>query len=159
MLPHYRHLPPATRSPKPIRATPRALVRAISLVIACALAPYGCAEKAIENGPLYPDNLKQARVLDVQVLRDGTEISMTNTAGEALPAGRLWINAWYSRDFPGLAVGESATYSLHDFKDRYGDAFRAGGFFATQRPDRMVQAQIESGDQLIGLIAIRASVD
>lgn len=139
------------------RAAPR--LAPLALAMAFVLAPCGCAEKTIENGAIYPDNLKQTSVLDVQVLRDGTEISMTNTAGEALPAGRMWINAWYSREFPGLAVGESTTLSLHEFKDRYGDVFRAGGFFATQRPDRMVMAQIESGDQLIGLIAIRASVE
>lgn len=126
---------------------------------AALLAPAGCTERQIENGPIYPAERAQARVLDVHVLRDETEISMTNSAGQDLPPGRLWINHWYAREFQGLKIGETVTYSLTDFKDRYGDAFRAGGFWATQKPDRVVQVQIESDSEIIGLIAIRSSRD
>ncbi len=136
-------------------------VIAVSLLTggSAALPLGGCAAKQIGDGPAYPEQTRQARVLDIHVVRDETEISFTNTSGQDLPAGRLWINHWYSREFAGLAIGQSVTMSLFEFKDRYGDAFRAGGFFATDKPDRVVQVQLEAGEEIIGLIAIRWSRD
>jgi hypothetical protein len=66
----------------------------------------------------------------------------------------MWINAWFSREFKGLAVGESVEMSLFDFKDQYGDTFRAGGFFATQKPTRLVLAQLEYENELVGLVVV-----
>ncbi len=106
------------------------------------------------EGADYPSALKQSRTLDVQVTRNETEISLTNTTAAPLPPGTMWINAWYAREFPGLAVGESLTLNLRDFKDRFGDQFRAGGFWATDRPDRLALAQLESGGELLGLIVV-----
>ncbi len=140
------------RTPRTSRRTAAAL--ALSL-LAALLTLGGCSEPVIENGALYPDDRKQTRVVDVQVLRDETEITMTNTAASDLPPGRLWINAWYSLEFPGLAIGQTTTLSLAEFKDRFGGAFQAGGFFATERPDNLVQVQLEANDALIGLVVIR----
>lgn len=135
---------------------PRVFTAVLSLsLLSCMLTTSGCGEPTIESGALYPDDRKQGRVVDVQVIRDETEITMTNTAAIDLPPGRLWINAWYSHEFPGLAIGQTMTMDLAAFKDRFGGAFQAGGFFATERPDRLVQAQLEAGDDLIGLVVIR----
>jgi len=152
----------------PIIALPS--VRLLRPVTAAALALLlaGCSEPKIDNGPQYPP-VVQSGVRDVQVLRDETQISMTNTAAADLPAGLLWINGWYALPFAGLHVGKSVTLQLSEFKDRYGDSFRAGGFFATELPDRLVLAQIQpvavasAGEEsspafetkLIGLIVIR----
>lgn len=110
------------------------------------------------SGAVYPDAVLQSRVLDVQVVRDDTVITMTNTTARGFGPSRLWVNGWYSLEIEGFAVGQTLKLSLHDFKDRYGTAFRAGGFWATRRPERLVLAQIEPLDaeprELIGLVVV-----
>jgi len=125
------------------------------ILVAAVLVLGACAgEGELIEGADYPHALKQARTLDIQVTRDETTISLTNTTAAPIPAGKLWINTWYVRDFPGLAVGESITLDLHEFKDRYDDQFRAGGFWASDPPDRLSLAQIETGGELLGLIVV-----
>lgn len=128
---------------------------AVPSVLAAALALAACSGKGeLTEGPNYPLELRNTRTLDIQVTRNETDISLTNTTAAPIGAGRMWINAWYHRDFPGLAVGESITLDLYDFQDRYGDDFRAGGFWATDRPDKLALAQIETGGELLGLIVV-----
>jgi hypothetical protein len=130
----------------------------------------GCTQqrKEIGDGPVYP-GVPQQQTLDVQVRREGTRIFVVNTTARALPAGRLWVNQWWARPFDGLGVGQSAEFDLLQFTDRYGKAFRAGGFFGVDIPDRLVQVQLEpiaaaaSGDapaapaSLLGLVVIRST--
>jgi hypothetical protein len=116
----------------------------------CSVAP-----DLSRAGPAPPAATRaQTSVVDIQVFRDETVIRMTNTTARSLPAGRLWINAWYSREFGGLGVGESVSLDLSEFRDRFGEAFRAGGFFAADRPDTVVLAQLEAGEEMIGLIVV-----
>lgn len=151
--PHHPRTPRTPRHPLALRPA----LAALGLAALVGLS--GCTEATIDNRPVYPEKL-QAKVLNVQVIRDETQITMTNSSAQDLPAGRLWINQWFSREFPGLAIGQTVTYDLFEFQDRYGDTFRAGGFFATQRPDRVVQVQVEDASgELTGLIAIRSSRD
>lgn len=130
----------------------------------------GCTQqrKEIGDGPVYPA-VPQQQTLDVQVRREGTRIFVVNTTARALPAGRLWVNQWWCRPFDGLGVGQSAEFDLLQFTDRYGKAFRAGGFFGVDIADRLVQVQLEpattqaSADSkpeaavLLGLVVIRSS--
>lgn len=105
-------------------------------------------------GPEYPITTRQSAVLNVQVFRDDTHITFTNTTAEPLPEGLLWINHAYSKPFPGLGIAQTATLNLYDFKDQYGEEFRGGGFFATQPPDRVVIIQLQAGEKLLGLVTI-----
>jgi hypothetical protein len=136
----------------------------IVLVAASGLIPLGChATTEIVEGPAYPAAASRGQTLDVQVTRDTTKISFTNTTATTLGPGRLWINGWFSRDFPEIAPGESISFDLYEFKDRYGTAFRGGGFFASERPDRVVLVEIEpitptadaSKSTLLGLVVVK----
>ncbi len=128
----------------------RTTLAPLSLVL---LALAGCAggSGTIGEGPIYPD-IAQSQVLDVQAFRDETDLTLINTSERAFGPSRMWVNHRYSRDIPGLAVGEKITLNLYDFKDRYAEDFRAGGFFATQRPDRVALLQIQEGDAIYGLV-------
>jgi hypothetical protein len=122
-------------------------VRFVSCLLVAAAGGFllpGCSSgpEVIGSGPQYPP-VKQARVIDVQVLRDETVVTMTNTTAADLPAGLLWINAWFSRPFEGLKIGQTVTLRLASFEDRFGMPFRAGGFFAVELPDRLVLAQVQ----------------
>lgn len=102
----------------------------------------------------YPMHKAQTRVLDIQVIRRQTQITMTNTSAENLPPGRMWVNAEYVRDFDGLGIGQTTTLSLLDFRNEFGETFRAGGFFATRVPADLVQVQLEDESAMIGLIVV-----
>jgi hypothetical protein len=122
--------------------------------LSAALLLGGCAsDPTIGSGPIYPA-LEQSRVLDVQVKRAGTRISFTNAAAEPVGPGRLWANKWFSREIDAIAPGQTVSFDLSEFKDRYGDSFRAGGFFATQMPSKLVLMQLEREGTLVGLIVI-----
>ncbi len=113
--------------------------------------------------PAYPTEIRQEVVLDVQVVRNDTEITMTNTTARSIGRSLLWVNGWYSREIEGFGVGQTLTLNLYEFKDQYGTPFRGGGFFATERPERVVLAQVEplEGDskELIGLVVVGRSED
>lgn len=102
--------------------------------------------------PVYPTQLNQSQALDIHALRDGTRVELTNSTSTAFGPSRLWINRWYSREIDALAVGQTLDLSLSDFKDQYGEEFRAGGFFATRKPDRLVLLQIESNGAMYGVV-------
>jgi hypothetical protein len=105
-------------------------------------------------GPDYPESKTQSETLDIQVVRTPTTISITNTTARAYGRSRLWVNRWYSREIPSLGVGETIELPLKTFRDQYGEAFRAGGFFATRKPQRVQQVQLETADGLVGLVAV-----
>lgn len=107
----------------------------------------------------YPAQLRQGETLDIQVVRDGTTIRITNTSATALGPGTLWVNRWYSRPIDGLGVGEAVTLPLGEFRDEFGEAFRAGGFFASEDADIVVLTQYETtqapyGTVLYGLVVV-----
>lgn len=132
-----------------------------ALALAASLGACGSGPKPVEQARALPPDLVQSEVLNVQVDRVGTSIALTNTTPRDLPAGTLWLNGRFSRAFEGLPVGQSASIPLSEFQDKFGERFRAGGFFATLDRDPVVLAQIEvppaqegAPVRLIGLIAL-----
>lgn len=129
----------------------------LSLAACAALALAGCATRGtgrIDDGVPYPASKVQGATLDVQVFRDGTDIRFTNTSAAPLGPGRLWLNAWYSRELPPVGVGETIELGLRAFRDRYGQPFRAGGFWAVDPAAPVVLAQVEEQDRLVGLVVV-----
>ncbi len=102
----------------------------------------------------FPLALKQVETVNVQVLRKETEITLTNTSARALPATTMWINRQYSRPIDALDIGRSVTLPLGSFRNEFSEPFRAGGFFATERPDKIAQVQLESEGGLVGLVIV-----
>jgi hypothetical protein len=121
-----------------------------------AVGPSGCGSgvTGMVEGPEYPFQRKQSKTLDVQAVREETILTVTNTTAHTLPACRMWVNQWFSWPFPGLAVGETVEIPLADFKDKFGETFRAGGFFAIDRPAKVVLAQLELEGELVGLVVV-----
>ncbi|MGD9688149.1 MAG: hypothetical protein AB7K52_05770 [Phycisphaerales bacterium] len=135
----------------PARHFPRRALIAAGVLL--TLAP-GCQySDQLTDGPTYPA-LDQARVLDIHVRRDETIITFTNTSPEAIPACRMWVNRWWCREVDAIDIGETVRLDLTEFLDPYGEPFRAGGFFATEPPDRLLQAQFEYSGQIVGVVVI-----
>lgn len=140
-----------TRFHSDSRLLPAALWFALG---AAALLGPGCHEQnRIDGGPVYPE-MQQSRAIDVQVIRDETTITFTNTSAQTIPACRMWVNRSWSLDIEQVGIGETRRLDLRDFKDEFGESFRAGGFFATEAPDKVVAAQLEMGGEMVGLIVI-----
>ena len=130
-----------------------------TLALTAALLLGACTGDPVEivNGPAYPAAVRQSSVIDVQVIRQGTTITMTNTSARAFTDARLWANQWYSRSLPSWKPGETLSLELDDFLDRYGQPMRAGGFWAVDNPEKLVLMQVEEGDKLTGLVVIGQS--
>lgn len=138
-------------------AVPRLVASLVHLGVLAAMTALltSCGSgQSISEGPVYPSARAQSGVADIQVFRDETVITFTNTTARDFPPCRMWINKWFSREIPSLRIGQTMTLSLHDFKDQFGEAFRAGGFFASDRPARLVLAQLELGEEMLGLIVV-----
>ncbi len=127
---------------------------AISLLGACRSEP-----TRVDYARLYPADLTQTQVLDVQVFRHTHDLEFTNTSAKAFGPSTLWVNQRFSKPIAGLAVGQTLVVPLRDLRDEFSIPFRTGGFFATEAPDRLVLAQIETPDAdgkptLYGLVVI-----
>lgn len=122
------------------------LILAFAGVCSCASSsPSG-------DWPGYPGHAQDA-VVNVQAFRDGPTLSFTNTSGRTLGPGLLWINAAYSTPIEAVEAGGQTSVSLNACRNEFGQPFRGGGFFATERPDDVVLAQIqEEQGGMIGLI-------
>ena len=139
------------------------------------VAAAGCAlvlvAPACSSGPEkvdyareFPRALPRKETLDIQVFRQSQEIEFTNTTARSFGPSTLWLNGRFSRPIDGLAVGETLKFRLRDFRDQYGDPFREGGFFATEKPEKLVLAQLETPDGggnpiMLGLIVVGTESD
>lgn len=116
----------------------------------------GCSAFApAHDARAYPQGVDQSRVVDVQAFRDGTDLVISNTTAERWEPGTIWLNGQFSRGFDGLDIGEVIRVPLGSFRNEQGEAFRAGGFFSTERPDTVVLVQLEQGEELIGVVVVQ----
>jgi len=115
----------------------------------------GCSGPAkVDYARPYPAKA-QSGSIDVQLRRDEKTVSLTNTSARSFPESTLWLNAQFCRPLPALGVGETLSFDLSTFRNEFHEAFRAGGFFATERPDTIVLAQIELENELVGLVVVK----
>lgn len=115
----------------------------------------GCASDPLVPGPSYPESLSRRGTLDIQVVVEGRQVTLTNTTASSLPAGRLWLNAWYSASTSTVAVGDTLTIPITDFRDEHGQIMRGGGFFASEPPEQVFLAQWQAPDGLYGMVVVR----
>ena len=158
--PHNAPPSPAALGPSP---TTRRFRAALSTgLVLLTLSGAGCLTAAPAKdqvGPTFPDDKTQTVTLDIQVVRDETVLRLTNTTARKFGRSRIWLNRWFSREIEGLDVGQTLKFRLNEFKDTFGDNFRGGGFWATRNADRLVQAQLETADSLVGLVVVARSAD
>jgi len=127
----------------------------IAVVMAGTAALGGCAGGGrIVEGEVYPGAVARGPALNIQVFRQQTRIEFTNTTAREFGRSRLWLNQWYSMEIPGLAVGQTLSLPLSGFKDRYGEEFRGGGFFASEKAERLALAEIQDGSEMMGLVVV-----
>lgn len=135
-------------------------------LLVAALVPIflaGCrsAPDQVPYARAFPEIGQQREVVDIQVFKRPTKLELVNTTNRAFGASTLWLNQRFSHPIEGLEVGQTLVIPLDDFRDEYSEPFRDESFFATEMPDRLVLAQLETADPgdpskttLVGLIVI-----
>ena len=118
----------------------------------------------VDYARAYPRATPPGEVIDIQVFRSGTKLTMTNSTSRSFGPSTLWVNERFSRPIEGFEPGQTLTLDLYEFRDEYQDQFRAGGFFATRDPDPVVLVQLETGpedpyDELIGLVIVSDDIN
>ena len=108
----------------------------------------------MEYATTFPERMPVGETLPIQVVREDTRVTITNTTAQTIPATRLWLNKWFSRPLDSLGVGETVTLQLRDFRDEYSEPFPAGGFWATDAGDPVVTAHLELDGRLRGLVVV-----
>ncbi|MBK7406350.1 MAG: hypothetical protein IPJ41_17550 [Phycisphaerales bacterium] len=138
----------------------RLLLCALTALPGCSAIPTGLASDPVGayDRP-YPRELVQTEVLDIQVIRNPeTVLTMTNTTARTFGPSTVWINSRYSLPIEGFRPGQTVRMDLYDFRDEFGEKFRAGGFFATKQPDKVTHAQLETlvdgESRMLGLVVV-----
>ena len=128
------------------------LIVTTALLGACNYRGYNAAKA----GPAYPFDAHTTDTAQVQVFRDGTDISLVNATATSWGAARIWVNQRFSHRVKGLAAGQTLSLDLHDFWDEDGESFPAGGFLATRpaMPVRLVELREDKAPDMIGFFAI-----
>lgn len=130
--------------------------------LVCLLAGVTACSSSVPSGPArsYPAHLPRGPVLDIHVFLEPDRLRLTNTTTTSFEHATLWLNAWFSAPIDRFHVGQTLSVPLKQFRDEHGEAFRGGGFFATEPPDRLVLAELETTWQdqptLLRLIVIRS---
>lgn len=132
-----------------------ALLAAPLVLTGCETVDEIAGPDTLAPGPVYPQGQGQAGLLDIQVFREETVLLLTNTTSRSFAGGgRFWVNAQFSMPFERFDIGETKRVDLRNFVNEFGERFRAGGFFATERPDDVVLVQIEHDGRIDGLIVV-----
>lgn len=131
---------------------------ALTLTLLASCSGPGTALRA-NAGPSYPRTLQNAGALPIQVIRRVTHIDIANTSARSFGPSTVWLNGRFSHPIDELAVGQTLRLDLREFRDEFGETFRAGGFFATRNPDALVLCELETEGQIHGLIVVGSLID
>lgn len=151
-----------------MRITLRAPLICLSTLSLCTfIVLSGCrsAPSPVEYARLYPFEAPIApQTLDVQVFRRTFSVELTNTTARAFGPSTLWLNRRYSVPIEGLAISETLELPLKGFKDEFSNSFRGGGFFASEAPETLVMAELETigqdGKPIVhGLIVVKGRAE
>lgn len=112
----------------------------------------------------YPEATASGGVADIQVIREETRITMTNTTAREFGPSTVWINMQWALPIAGFKPGETMTLDLAQFRNEYHERFRAGGFFAVERPDTVALTQIETAGvegkaEMVGLVTVKGAAE
>ncbi len=135
------------------------LLAALLPALVVALVTGGC--ETVRRDPtkatrLYPFNLPQERVANVQVFNDGDAMLIVNATTESWAQADLWLNQRYVHRIPQLASGQTLRIPLDQFWDVRGEGPFPGGLFRYYPPTpiRLVQIQVSPDKPLVGFKAI-----
>ena len=119
----------------------------------------GCFPKRYNPGKatdMYPEQLGQSEVVDVQVSRSGDTMKIVNGTAIDFRDINLWLNRRYMQRIDRILPGETLTLEMGSFWDAWGGGPNPGGLLRwyVPTPIVLVQAQIDETSPMIGFVAI-----
>jgi len=132
-----------THTPRAPRAVLTGVAVSMTVVLTTSLGACRSRPSAVDYARPFPPLAQQASV-NVQVVRKTTKIELTNTTARDFGKSTLWINSRFAHPIEEFKVGQTLSLDLSDFRDEHNDAFRAGGFFAAEPPDKIALVQMET---------------
>ena len=119
----------------------------------------GCFPKRYNPGKatdMYPEQLGQSEVVDVQVSRSGDTMKIVNGTAIDFRDINLWLNRRYMQHIDRIPPGETLTLEMGSFWDAWGGGPNPGGLLRwyVPTPIVLVQAQIDETSPMIGFVAI-----
>ncbi len=142
-----------------VSLVPAALGVFIGSLFASLLLSVGC--ETVRSDPtkatrVYPFNLPQERVADIQVFNDGDAMLIVNATVERWSNAELWLNQRYLHHIDSLNAGQTLRIPLDQFWDVRGEGPFPGGLlrYYPPTPIRLVQIQTAPDAPLVGLKAI-----
>ena len=105
---------------------------------------------------MYPEQLGQSEVVDVQVSRSGDTMTIVNGTAIDFQDINLWLNRRYMQHIEKIAPGETLKLEMGSFWDAWGGGPNPGGLLRwyVPTPIVLVQAQIDETSPMIGFVAI-----
>ena len=105
---------------------------------------------------MYPEELGQSEVVDVQVSRSGDRMTIVNGTAIDFKDIDLWLNRRYMRHIDRIAPGDTLVLDMGSFWDAWGGGPNPGGLLRwyVPTPIVLVQAQIDETSPMIGFLAI-----
>ena len=134
--------------------------RSIPILTAFTLALLGgCFPKRYNPAKatnMYPAQLGQSEVVDVQVSRSGDTMIIVNGTAIDFRDIDLWLNRRYMQHIERIRPGETLTLQMGSFWDAWGGGPNPGGLLRwyVPTPIVLVQAQIDETSPMLGFVAI-----
>ncbi len=129
------------------------------MLLSCLLLVGGCFPKRYNPAKatkMYPAELGQSEVVEVQVSRSGSTMKVVNGTAIDFRDIKLWLNRRYMLEVDRIAPGETVRFDMGSFWDAWGGGPNPGGLLRWYLPTPvvLVQAQIDETSPLIGFLAI-----
>ena len=131
----------------------------VIMLLSCLLLVGGCFPKRYNPAKatkMYPAELGQSEVVEVQVSRSGSTMKVVNGTAIDFRDIKLWLNRRYMLEVDRIAPGETVRFDMGSFWDAWGGGPNPGGLLRWYLPTPvvLVQAQIDETSPLIGFLAI-----
>ena len=129
------------------------------LLLGCLLLAGGCFPKRYNPAKatkMYPAELGQSEVVEVQVSRSGNTMKVVNGTAIDFRDIKLWLNRRYMLEVDRIAPGATVRFDMGSFWDAWGGGPNPGGLLRWYAPTPvvLVQAQIDETSPLIGFLSI-----
>ena len=90
----------------------------------------------------YPGKSEYGPDLDIVVIREGSNIHLTNRTARSYEGMQLWLNQQYVRQADPIAIGDNPPIPLATLVNRHREPFPTGTFFQPDRARAVISAEL-----------------
>ncbi len=90
----------------------------------------------------YPGQTEHGPDLDIVVVREGSNITLTNRTPRAYAGMQLWLNQQYVRNLESLSIGVNPSFQLESLINRHREPFPVGTFLQPDLARPVISAEL-----------------